>query len=108
LTSAFLGDADEPDPDYNEQILNMIEQRMVIGKKRYGHGLRVNDDTRQWGTKEDSWTEMGLEEVLDLCVYLSAQILRIQERERNGESVIHSTPLKRLGFLERMRRWLNR
>lgn len=86
----------------------MIEQRMVIGKDRYGHGLRVNDDTRQWGTKDDSWTEMGLEEVLDLCVYLSAQILRIQERERRGEQVIHSTPVKPLGLIERVIRWLKR
>ena len=84
----------------------MIRERMDVGKKRYGHGLRINDDTRQWGTNENSWTEMGLEEVLDLSIYLSAQILRIQEREREGRSVIHSEPVKPLGFIERLRRWL--
>jgi len=91
--------------DYNAEIIKMIEARMAIGKKRYGHGLRINDDTRQWGTSEDSWTEMGLEEVLDLSIYLSAQILRIQEREREGRSVINSEPVKPLGFIERLRRW---
>ena len=92
--------------DYNAEILEMIQERMEVGKKRYGHGLRINDDTRQWGTGEDSWTEMGLEEVLDLSIYLSAQILRIQEREREGRSVIHSEPVKPLGLIERLRRWL--
>ena len=91
--------------DYNAEILKMIQERMEVGKKRYGHGLRINDDTRQWGTKEDSWTEMGLEEILDLQIYLAAQILRIQEREREGRSVIHSEPVKPLGFIERLRRW---
>ena len=94
--------------DYNEQIIEMIETRMEVGRGRYGHGLRVNDDTRQWGTKDNSWTEMGLEEVLDMTIYLCAQIIRIQERERTGASVIHSEPVKALGFVARLRRWLNR
>ncbi len=108
MSNAFLGDTVEPKPDYNAEILNMIEARMAIGKKRYGHGLRINDDTRQWGTSEDSWTEMGLEEALDLVIYLSAQIIRIQEREREGRSVINSEPVKPLGFIERLRRWFRR
>ena len=108
--NAFLADvpAKPTATDYNAEIINMIQERMEVGKKRYGHGLRINDDTTQWGTREDSWTEMGLEEVLDLCVYLSAQILRIQEREREGRSVIHSEPVKPLGFIERLRRWFRR
>ena len=40
-----------------------------------------NDDTTQWGTKTDSWTEMGLEEALDLTIYLSAQLLRLLDNE---------------------------
>ena len=112
MSNAFLGDSNEPEPDYNERIIKLIQARMKIGKERYGHGLRVNDDTRQWGTREDSWTEMGLEEVLDLLVYLSAQIIRIQEREANGEQVVHrwyvDEPVKRVGFIERMRRRFRR
>ena len=49
---------------------------MKVGERRYGHGMRIRDDTTQYGTKTDSWTEMGLEEILDLVIYLSAQILR--------------------------------
>ena len=67
--------------DDNEKILELIQERMTIGEERYGHGIRKNDDTTQWGTKLDSWTEMGLEEALDLTIYLSAQLLRVLANE---------------------------
>jgi len=70
--------ADEED---NPEILELIKERMELGKKRYGHGIIANDDTRQYGTKTDSWTEMGLEEVLDMTLYLAAQIVRIMKAE---------------------------
>ena len=63
--------------DDNSEILKIITERMELGLERYGHGLRTNDDTRQWGTKEDSWEEMALEEALDGMIYLAASILRI-------------------------------
>tara|TARA_B100001094_G_scaffold174576_1_gene168801 strand:- start:704 stop:913 length:210 start_codon:yes stop_codon:yes gene_type:complete len=66
--------------DQNKQILELITKRMELGQERYGHGVRVNDDTRQWGTKEDSWNEMALEEVLDGMIYMAAQIIRIMEK----------------------------
>lgn len=68
--------------DDNARIIEIIKERMAVGIKQYGHGLRVGDDTRQWGTKEDSWLEMGLEEVLDNLIYIAACMLRI-ENERN-------------------------
>ena len=67
--------------DYNEQILELIQGRLKLGLERYGHGVQINDDTTQWGTKLDSWTEMGLEEALDLTIYLSAQLLRVLANE---------------------------
>jgi len=67
--------------DDNEKILELIKERLAIGEERYGHGVRKNDDTTQWGTKSDSWTEMGLEEALDLAIYLSAQLLRLLDNE---------------------------
>ena len=67
--------------DDNEKVLDLIQGRMAIGEDRYGHGIRKNDDTTQWGTKLDSWTEMGLEEALDLTIYLSAQLLRVLANE---------------------------
>ena len=71
--------------DDNERILKLIQERLAIGEKRYGHGIRNNDDTTEWGTKTDSWTEMGLEEALDLSIYLSAQILRLLDKEAEQE-----------------------
>jgi hypothetical protein len=71
--------------DDNEKILELIQERMAIGEERYGHGIRKNDDTKQWGTKTDSWTEMGLEEALDLTIYLSAQLIRLLDKEEEQE-----------------------
>ena len=67
--------------DDNERILSLIKERMDIGVERYGHGLRQGDDTRQWGTKKDSWNEMALEEVLDGMIYLAAQLIRILDKD---------------------------
>ena len=33
--------------DDNYEILNLLITRLTTGKKEYGHGLRVNDDTRK-------------------------------------------------------------
>jgi hypothetical protein len=74
--------------DDNEKILELIQERMEVGVKRYGHGLKKEDDTTQYGTKTDSWTEMGLEEALDLSIYLSTQLLRILDKEENGRQEI--------------------
>ena len=53
-----------------------LESRLAVGVKTYGHGVRVNDDTTQWGTKTDSWLEMGLEEIDDLAIYVIAESIR--------------------------------
>jgi hypothetical protein len=76
--------------DDNQRILELITERMAIGEERYGHGLRKNDDTTQWGTKTNSWTEMGLEEALDLTIYLSTQLIRIMDiEEKRIEHVLN-------------------
>lgn len=69
--------------DDNPEVLRLITNRMILGAERYGHGLRAFDDTRQWGTDIDSWTVMALEEVLDMTIYLAAEIVRIN-RHRNA------------------------
>lgn len=68
--------------DDNPDILEIIKERMVVGVERYGHGLRTEDDTRQWGNQDDSWVEMGIEEALDLTVYLATALLRIKNERR--------------------------
>ena len=61
-----------------------VKARLDLGRERYGHGIRVNDDTTQWGTKTDSWLEMGLEEIDDLAIYIAAQFARYIDRWENG------------------------
>tara|TARA_Y100001936_G_C15963821_1_gene607114 strand:+ start:898 stop:1125 length:228 start_codon:yes stop_codon:yes gene_type:complete len=72
--------------NYNKIIIDLIQKRMKIGLERYGHGLRIHDDTRQWGTQDDSWEEMALEEVLDGLVYTAASILRLKEKRELNKS----------------------
>ena len=69
-----------------------IKARLAIGLERYGHGVRVNDDTTQWGTEKNSWLEMGLEEIDDLAIYVTAELLR----RSNGRPLV-----KRKDFPER-------
>ncbi len=64
-------------------VMTRIRERMKIGLERYNHGIRVHDDTRQWGTKKDLWEEMALEELLDSLVYVSAAILRNDENKKD-------------------------
>tara|TARA_Y100000592_G_scaffold31076_1_gene49549 strand:+ start:785 stop:1147 length:363 start_codon:yes stop_codon:yes gene_type:complete len=57
-----------------------IKSRLAIGLETYGHGVRVMDDTTQWGTNTDSWLEMGLEEIDDLVIYVIAELTRYMRR----------------------------
>ena len=42
--------------------MDLIRERMEFGKAKYGHGVRVTDDTTTWGTPSNSWMHMALEE----------------------------------------------
>ena len=66
-------------PDVNEELIELIKGRMELGKKRYGHGVILNDDTTQYGTEEDSWLLMSLEEALDGAIYTAAALLRVMK-----------------------------
>jgi hypothetical protein len=74
--------------DDNEEIIDLIKKRIAKGAAEYGHGIRVKDKTTNWGTKIDSWTEMGLEEALDLSIYLAAQILRVMRNEEQRKTIV--------------------
>ena len=80
--SQTIADTDPSEFDDNPQIKKMILERMKIGKKRYGHGIRVWDDTTDWGTKDDSWLEMALEEALDMSIYIASAILRLKSLKK--------------------------
>ena len=64
--------------DENEEILNLLKDRLKLGRERYGHGVRVNDDTTQWGTQSNDWELMAIEEVLDGLIYSAAAIIRLR------------------------------
>jgi len=74
--------------DDNDEIIALIKKRLDKGAAEYGHGIRVKDNTTNWGTENNSWTEMGLEEVLDLSIYLSAQILRTMRNEEQRTQIV--------------------
>ena len=59
-----------------ESIEEQLVGRLELGKKRYGHGVIVNSDTREWGTPENSWINMCQEELLDAVIYIVADYIR--------------------------------
>ena len=69
------------DADDNREIVALILKQLATGKKEYGHGFRVFDDTTQFGTEDDSWIEMALEEALDMSLYFAAAIIRLKKIE---------------------------
>lgn len=68
--------------DDNPEVLKRIQKCLENGEKEYGHGLRSEDDTTQWGTEDDSWVEMAIEEALDMAIYLATQLIRIEKARK--------------------------
>ena len=58
----------------NEKIIEVIKSRLDIGAKKYGDELKPSDGR--------DWIKEATEELLDSCVYLSAKLLLIQEKEK--------------------------
>jgi len=85
--------------DDNPRIIELIKERMAVGVDRYGHGLRNQDDTTQWGTKEDSWVEMAIEEALDMCVYLCSALIRIENERKALNDKIREMEIKHTQML---------
>jgi hypothetical protein len=53
--------------DNNEEIImKSLDKRFEIGRKEYGHGVRVNDGHET------------LEEIMDSLVYVAAKIIQIK------------------------------
>lgn len=69
--------------DDNAEIMALLQKRLELGKKRYGHGVRIDDDTTTFGTEKNSWREMFLEEALDGMIYAAACMLKYERNERN-------------------------
>ena len=62
----------------NKKILKLIEQRLLIGEKKYGHQNIVNDGR--------DFLKESLEEALDCSVYLAARLLELDEKEKTTNS----------------------
>jgi len=69
--------------DDNDEILYLLKDRLTLGRKRYGHGVRVDDDTRQFGTDDNDWELMALEEMLDGLIYTTASIIRYRRKKQS-------------------------
>jgi len=41
-----------------KHVMDLIRERVEFGKAKYGHGVRVTDDTTTWGTV--SYTHLTL------------------------------------------------
>ena len=75
----FEGMKTSSSEDCNNEIVDMIMDRMEKGKVAYGHGL-IPDDGH-------NWVQEALEEALDLAIYLSTKLIQIKMFEkRNAES----------------------
>jgi hypothetical protein len=59
--------------------MDLIKERLAVGQQKYGHGVRVRDDTTTWGTPVNSWLYMALEEYLDGIIYVVADYIRTRE-----------------------------
>ena len=81
------------------ELLRELDGRMSMGKEKYGHGVRIDDDTTTWGTKTDSWMDMANEEFLDAIIYIVADYIRQRRTPIMGKMEIEYM-LSRPGFME--------
>lgn len=58
--------------ELNPDILRLIESRMAMGRKHYGHGLLPDSGF--------DWVQEALEEALDLSIYVAAKLVEIQKK----------------------------
>ena len=58
----------------NIEILNLIEERLIIGERKYGNENVVNDGR--------DFIQEALEEALDCAVYLAAKLIEIKNKRK--------------------------
>ena len=61
----------------NKKILELIEQRLLIGEKKYGNENVTNDGR--------DFLKESLEEALDCAVYLAARLIELDEKEKEKQ-----------------------
>ena len=63
----------------NDKILKLVEERLKLGEKKYGHE-NVENDGR-------NFTIEALEEILDCCVYVAAKLIEVEFQESKDSSI---------------------
>ena len=63
----------------NIEILDLIEQRLLIGERKYGNENVVNDGR--------DFIQEALEEALDCSVYLAGHLIEIQEKLKDKKKL---------------------
>ena len=58
----------------NIEILDLIEERLVIGERKYGNENVINDGR--------DFIQEALEEALDCAVYLAARLIEIKKKRK--------------------------
>jgi len=58
----------------NIEILNLIEERLIIGERKYGNENVINDGR--------DFVQEALEEALDCSVYLAAKLIEIKNKRK--------------------------
>ena len=57
----------------NSEIISLIKKRLEKGKREYADQLDPDDGR--------DWIKESVEEMLDCCVYLAAELLRIKNKK---------------------------
>ena len=58
----------------NIKILDLIEERLLIGERKYGNENVINDGR--------DFIQEALEEALDCAVYLAARLIEIKKKRK--------------------------
>ena len=58
----------------NKKILRLVEERLLVGEKKYGNENVTNDGR--------DFIQEALEESLDLAVYVAAKLIEIKQKEK--------------------------
>jgi len=58
----------------NMKILDLIEERLIIGERKYGNENVINDGR--------DFVQEALEEALDCSVYLAAKLIEIKNKRK--------------------------
>ena len=58
----------------NMKILDLIEERLIIGERKYGNENVINDGR--------DFIQEALEEALDCSVYLAAKLIEIKNKRK--------------------------